>query len=141
MGPTSAWRSQENSTRGAGPEGDPAAQARGAGDVDAGIGLRLVGGRGRRQVAGGLAQALRLLGDLRQADRPHRLGGAARIGEAGGEVRPREDGGPRLDQHAVLHARPVEHDDVVLDHHVRADGAGMHHGVAAHRHPVADRVG
>ena len=121
-----------------GAEGDAAAQACGPGDEDAVVEVGLVGLGRTRRIPGSLAQALGALGDLGGGDRAQGLGRAAAAGEARRQARPREHRGAGLDQHAVLHHRPVEDDDVVLDHDVRADGAGMNHRVAAHGDAVAD---
>src|SRR6185295_4591518 len=69
------------------------------------------------------------------------LGGATRIEKAAGHVLVGIDGAAELDDDIVVDGRPVEDHDAVADGDVAADRAGVHAGVAAHGHPVADNAG
>ena len=81
------------------------------------------------------------LGDLPGAERPHRLGRAAGIDEAAWHGLVRKHGRARLEHDVVLDDGAVEDHHVVANGDIAADRAGVHAGVAADAHAVADDAG
>ena len=96
---------------------------------------------GRKRCPLGLLATTHGMGALFQFARrklPHGLGRAAGIHPAGLERLAREYRRTGLDQHIGGDDGIVENDDIVLDHAIIAQGAGVDDGVLAHRHVGPD---